>query len=266
MDEFLTIAQLAQGFNVSEKVIRHAFKKLLKQQKLIEGEDYIREGYRDELHFVYKIHPGRFAVHSNLFPAPASVDNLATQFDTTATEVGSQSATHHPDSDSKVGSKPDDLGSNSATQRGSSDNRAVSDEGSSSARHESSRSEEYLEKFLASKDEQVGDLKEHLSDLRAQLAKKDEQLAQANTILTSMQEGQDMARDLIKMLGERVVDLSRRELPSGSRGNTLESNSATQHDELATHFATTPNHSATHDEHMGSTSATKHADEHISHP
>lgn len=266
MDEFITIAQLAQGFNVSEKVIRHAFKKLLRQQKLVEGEDYIREGYRDELHFVYKIHPGRFAVHSNLFPAPASVDNLATQFATTASQVDSQSATQHTDLDSKLGSKPDDLGSNFATQRGSSDNRAVADEGSSAARHDSSRDDVYLEKFVAAKDEQVGDLKEHVADLRAQLAKKDEQLAQASTIINSMQEGQDMARDLIKMLGERVVDMSRRELPSGSTGTMLDSQSATQHDELATHVATTPNHSATHDEPPGSKPATTHADERVSYP
>ena len=84
----------------------------------------------------------------------------------------------------------------------------------------------------------MGDLKEHVADLRAQLA-KDEQLAQASNIINSMQEGQDMARDLIKMLGERVVDMSKRELPSGSKDSNLGSNRATQHDELGTHVATT---------------------------
>jgi len=241
MEEFLTIAQLAQGFNVSEKVIRHAFKKLLKQHKLIDGEDYLREGYRDELHFMYKIHPGRFAVHSNLFPAPSSVGSLDSQIADSTTKVGSRVATQETAFGSKRDSTLEDGGSTSTAQRAGSEDNRVGDERATSTRSESSRNDEYLEKFLASKDEQVGDLKEHLGDLRAQLAKKDEQLAQAQNMLSSMQEGQDMARDLIKMLGERVVDLSRRELPSGSKDNNLDTN-------VATRFATIPNHSASQEE------------------
>ena len=121
MEEFITISQLAQGLNVSERVIRHAFKKLLKQNKLIENEDYVREGYRDDLHFVYKIHPGRFAVHSKLLPTHPSVDNLATQFATTGTHMDSKPATHNMEFDNTLDSKRDDLSNKPATQLGSQD-------------------------------------------------------------------------------------------------------------------------------------------------
>lgn len=245
MDEFITIAQLAQGLNVSEKVIRHAFKKLLKQNKLVENEDYIREGYRDELHFVYKIHPGRFAVHSQLLPTFPSVDNLATKFATMGTQVDSKTATQ----DMKFDSKPDELGSKPATQVGSHDNNnAARDELDTPARMENSKGNEFLEKLFETKDEQVSDLKMHIADLRSQLAKKDEQLAQAQSMLTTMQEGQDTAHGLIKMLGERVVDLSRRALPSGSKDNNLDSNRAIQTNNFATQSAITPDDLATHDE------------------
>jgi hypothetical protein len=258
MEDFITIAQLAQGFHLSEKVIRHAFKKLLKQNKLIEGDDYIREGYRDELHFVYKIHPGRFAVHSNLFPTPPSVDNLATQFDTTGTHVDSKSATQGTVFDSKL----DELDSKPATQIGSQDsNRAAREDIDTSPQGESSKGDGYLEKLFESKDEQVVNLKEHVSDLRSQLAKKDEQLALAQNMLASMQDGQDSARDLIKMLGERVIDLSRRELPSGTKMSNSGSNGSIQSDRFATQFDTTLDHLAAHDEQMGSNPATTPADE-----
>jgi hypothetical protein len=249
MDEFITIAQLAQGFNVSEKVIRHAFKKLLKQQKLIEGEDYIREGYRDELHFVYKIHPGRFAVHSTLFPATTPVDNLATQFATTGTHVDSKPATQHDDLGSRFDSKHDDPGSKPATQPGSrEDSRRAREDVDTLPRTESSKDNEILDKLFEAKDEQVVNLKEHVADLRSQLAKKDELLAQAQSMLSSMQEGQDSARDLIKMLGERVIDFSRHALPSGSKDSNPGSNRATQPDNFASQFATTSDDLATHDE------------------
>jgi hypothetical protein len=83
-------------------------------------------------------------------------------------------------------------------------------------------------------------------------------------MVASMQEGQDMARDLIKMLGERVVDLSKRELPSGSMGNRLDSNGVTQPSKFATHFVTTPDKLATQDEQLDSTRAITPADEHAS--
>lgn len=261
MDEFLTIAQLAQGFNVSEKVIRHTFKKLLKQKKLIEGEDYIREGYRDELHFVFKIHAGRFAVHSKLIPASSPVDDLATKFATTGTQVDSQSASQDTDSGSKLDSKPDELGTKSATQPGSQGINPAREEADVLPRTESRKENELIEKLLESKDENVSTLKEHIGDLRSQLSKKDDLLAQAQSMIASMQEGQNSARDLIKMLGERVIDLSRRELPSGSNGTNLDTNTATRPNNFATKFATTSDDLGTNDEELGSQSATTPTDE-----
>ena len=261
MDEFITISQLAQGFNVSEKVIRHAFKKLLKQNKLVEGEDFIREGFRDELHFIYRIHPGRFAVHSKLIPTSSSVDNLATKFATTGSNMDSTSATQNQEFDNKH----DELGNKSATQFGNQeDSRAARVESATTSRVESSKSDEFVERILSSKDEQILNLKEHVADLRVQLAKKDDQLFQAQGFLTFMQEGEYDARKLINVLGERVAELARHQLTSGNKENNVGSNTVTQPNNLATQSATTSDERATQDENLGSNSATTPADEQIS--
>ena len=115
------------------------------------------------------------------------------------------------------------------------------------SRVESNKGDEYLDKLLASKDEQVSNLKEHVDDLRSQLSKKDALLTQAHSMIASMQEGQDSARDLIKMLGENVIDLSRRALPSGSQDSNVASNRAIQANNFDTQFATTSDDLATHD-------------------
>src|SRR5437764_5198272 len=59
--EFLTLHQLSRELNKPERVLRHRFKNLLKKNTLVEGEDFIREGYIDDQHFVFKINPVRFA-------------------------------------------------------------------------------------------------------------------------------------------------------------------------------------------------------------
>src|SRR2546423_14301954 len=68
--EFLTLHELSRELNKPERQLRHKFKNLLKKNTLIEGEDFIREGYIDDQHFVFKINPLRFAELTQLNPAP----------------------------------------------------------------------------------------------------------------------------------------------------------------------------------------------------
>src|SRR2546430_9368075 len=73
--EFLTLHQLSRELNKPERVLRHRFKNLLKKNTLVEGEDFIREGYIDDQHFVFKINPLRFVELTQLNPAPPPDNN-----------------------------------------------------------------------------------------------------------------------------------------------------------------------------------------------
>jgi hypothetical protein len=110
--DFLTLHELSRELNKPERQLRHKFKNLLKKNTLIEGEDFIREGFIDDQHFVFKINPVRFAELTQLNPAPLpdtsgyqvgtnvdnngyqvdnrSVNNLDTTPPTSGTNVGNQ--------------------------------------------------------------------------------------------------------------------------------------------------------------------------------
>ena len=68
--DFLTLHELSRELNKPERQLRHKFKNLLKTNTLKEGEDFIREGYIDDQHFVFKINPVRFVALTQLNPAP----------------------------------------------------------------------------------------------------------------------------------------------------------------------------------------------------
>lgn len=266
MQEFLTISQLAHGFSVSEKVIRHAFKKLLKEGKLADGDDFIREGYRDDLHFIYKIHPGKFAAHTHLFPAPSSVEPLGTHVEDGATTLGNQ--------DAELDSKPKKFDSqdvNGGSSRATTDTivDTKSETEPSVAGVQANTRRDYLDEFIEVKDEEIIILKDHLMELRQQLAKKDEQIAHKDRLLEAAREDQNDARQLIRVFGERVVEMSKLQLPGGVHGSQSGSqlrdrgsNRATQHDELGSQVGNkeraTENMSATPSAGQGSTPYAEH--------
>jgi hypothetical protein len=68
--EFLTLHELSRQLNKPEKILRYSFKKLLRSNTLVEGEDYIRDEYTDDRHFIYKINPLRFIEATRLNPVP----------------------------------------------------------------------------------------------------------------------------------------------------------------------------------------------------
>jgi len=91
--EFLTLHELSRELNKPERQLRHKFKNLLKKNTLVEGEDFIREGYIDDQHFVFKINPLRFAELTQLNPTPLP--------DVTGYQVGSNIVNNGLQVDSK---------------------------------------------------------------------------------------------------------------------------------------------------------------------
>src|SRR5206468_1271540 len=107
--EFLTLHQLSRVLNKPEKVLRYKFKNLLKKNTLVEGEDFIREGYIDDKHFLFKINPIRFAQLTELSPAPLPDSNgyyLGTKTDNNGyqadTNIGNNMVTKTPEVDTNV--------------------------------------------------------------------------------------------------------------------------------------------------------------------
>ena len=108
--EFLTLHELSRELNKPERQLRHKFKNLLKSNTLKDGEDFIREGYIDDQHFVFKINPVRFAELTRLNPAPPldsteyhvgnNLDNSGDQVDTKSVNTV---VTNAPEVDTTVG-------------------------------------------------------------------------------------------------------------------------------------------------------------------
>src|SRR5712691_7007986 len=115
--EFLTLHQLSRELNKPEKVLRYKFKKLLKKNTLVEGEDFIREGYIDDKHFLFKINPIRFAQLTELSPAPLPDTNgyqPGTNDDTDGYQVGTKAVTNTdiktPEADINPGNQKENVG------------------------------------------------------------------------------------------------------------------------------------------------------------
>lgn len=64
--DFLTIHQLSREFDLPARVVRYRLLSYLQAGKLNEGEDFRREYYKDERHFVWKVNPLSFMRASGL--------------------------------------------------------------------------------------------------------------------------------------------------------------------------------------------------------
>jgi len=58
--QFITLGLLAKMFDEQEITIRRAFKKLIKQGKLIETKDFIKANFLNARNFTYKLNPDKF--------------------------------------------------------------------------------------------------------------------------------------------------------------------------------------------------------------
>src|SRR4030095_6097738 len=113
--DFLTLHELSRELNKPERQLRHKFKNLLKKNTLIEGEDFVREGYIDDQHFVFKINSLRFAELTQLNPAPLpdttgyQASNIDNNFGTTGYQVDNKSV-------NTVDTTPQESGTNGGNQ------------------------------------------------------------------------------------------------------------------------------------------------------
>jgi hypothetical protein len=72
---FLTLHELSLQFDIPVRVLRYRLRQLLQENKLVEGDDYRRDDFVDETHFVWKINPASFIRLTGAKPVP----NLVTQ-------------------------------------------------------------------------------------------------------------------------------------------------------------------------------------------
>ena len=74
--DFVTIHELSRELNVPARVIRYRLILLIAEGKLKENEDFQRDDFKDEQHFVWKINPLSFMRHINLkLGAPVMSNN-----------------------------------------------------------------------------------------------------------------------------------------------------------------------------------------------
>lgn len=106
--EFLTLHDLSRHLDKPEKNIRYRFNQLKYANKLIEGEDFIRDDFIDENHFTYKINPVTFLEKTKLIPIPITDNPLDTNVGTKEPELGT-----------KRDNQPQEFGTKSDTNVGS---------------------------------------------------------------------------------------------------------------------------------------------------
>lgn len=190
--EFLTLHQLSRELNKPEKVLRYKFKKLLKKNTLVEGEDFIREGYIDDKHFLFKINPVRFAQLTELSPAPLPDTNgyqTGTNTDTNGYQVGTKAITNTdtktPEADTNIGNQQKTTDANDA--------------------------QEILNKTVTN--EFIELMKEQLREKDKQLREKDDQLKSKDELLKIVQE-QAKEKDNTQFLAlSEIIRLNKKLLP-----------------------------------------------------
>ena len=90
--EFVTIHDLSREFNVPARVIRYRLINLIAGGKLKENEDFRRDEFKDDQHFVWKINPLSFMQNTGLKPVTA-VNELDNQLITAVDKIDNQALT-----------------------------------------------------------------------------------------------------------------------------------------------------------------------------
>ena len=197
--EFLTLHELSRELNKPERQLRHKFKNLLKKNTLVEGEDFIREGYIDDQHFVFKINPLRFAELTQLHPTPLP-DTTGYQVGTKADNSGYQVATKSVNNSDTT---PQESGTNVGNQQ---------------PRINTSDTQEIVLDDITN--DYIELLKEQLREKDKQLSVKDEQLKAKDDLLKLVHEqAKEKDNAQILALGE-IIRLNKKLLPP-SPGETV---------------------------------------------
>jgi hypothetical protein len=188
--DFLTLHELSRELNKPERQLRHKFKNLLKKNTLVEGDDFIREGYIDDQHFVFKINPVRFVALTQLNPAPP-LDTTGYQVDTNLDNNGYQGGNQ---SVNNIDTNPPELVTNSGNHE-----------------QQSTAQEIILDDIT---NDYIELLKEQLHEKDRQLSVKDEQLKTKDDLLKLAHE-QVKEKDNAQILAlSEIIRLNKKLLPS----------------------------------------------------
>jgi AraC-like DNA-binding protein len=187
--EFLTLHELSRELNKPERQLRHKFKNLLKKNTLVEGEDFVREGYIDDQHFVFKINPVRFVELTQLNPAPP-LDTTGYQVDNNLDNNGYQGGTKVVNN---IDTTPQESGTTVGTQQETSDTQEIVLDDITN---------DYIEL-----------LKQQVHEKDRQLSVKDEQLKAKDELLKQVQE-QTREKDNAQILAlSEIIRLNKKLLP-----------------------------------------------------
>jgi hypothetical protein len=106
--EFVTIHQLSREFDLPARVVRYRFHQLRQEGKLKEGDDFRRDDYVDEQHFVWKINPLSFVRETGLNPASHHHSTIPFPETVTRTEpVVNQTVNQTPPPVNKTANQPE---------------------------------------------------------------------------------------------------------------------------------------------------------------
>lgn len=97
--EFVTIHDLSRELNTPARVVRYRLINLIAENKFKEFEDFRRDDFKDDQHFVWKIHPLRFMQETGLKRNPALT--IDTKTDNQSPRVVNQPVNSPPQLDSK---------------------------------------------------------------------------------------------------------------------------------------------------------------------
>lgn len=97
--EFVTIHDLSRELNTPARVIRYRLINLIAEGKFKEHEDFRRDDFKDDQHFVWKIHPLRFMQETGLKRNPSLT--IDTKTDNQPPPVVNQPVNSPPQLDSK---------------------------------------------------------------------------------------------------------------------------------------------------------------------
>jgi len=92
---FLSIHEISVEFDIPSRVVRYRFHQLRLAKKIVENEDFLREDFVDDQHFVWKINPVSFMRETGLKPvtkAETPVNELDNKAPTSGNKVVNQPA------------------------------------------------------------------------------------------------------------------------------------------------------------------------------
>jgi hypothetical protein len=224
--EFLTLHELSRELNKPERQLRYLFKNLLKKNSLIESQDFIRDGYTDDQHFVFKINPVRFVELTRLNPAPPP-DSSGYHLDNNGKQIVNKSATN-------LDTKPPKIDTPSGNHQ---ENLNTSD------------TEEIVLDDITN--DYIELLKEQLREKDKQLSVKDEQLKTKDELLKlAHEQAKEKDNAQILALGE-IIRLNKKLLPPSPAetvrnvdpngyqpGNNVDTNRGNQAADLDNNFGT----------------------------